>query len=317
MLFSAVIAAPSSAATEFPITVTPDLGHPTDVLAVSGDVTEPVCANDGIAIGLVYGLPSGFTDYVGLTTVTDASGHFTGELAIPENAVAGAESSVQAVVSDCDGVARASVPVPIDIQAYDGQFILDRTTGKPGQVVHFSGTNCWGNQVAVTFGSEKVTAITLNSDRTFSGSYLLPHLKAGTYAFAATCPGTQFASRTFTLLGPTRPRVVSTTPANHATGVSVTANVTATFSTPMKAGSINRTTFKLFRKGSTTRVPASVAYNATTRTATLNPDHALKRRFSYVARVTTGAQDTSGVFLDQDRNAVGLQAKTWMFTARN
>jgi hypothetical protein len=60
----------------------------------------------------------------------------------------------------------------------------------------------------------------------------------------------------------TAPRVTSTVPQPGATGVSPTANVGATFSEDMQASTINGTTFKLFKKGSTTKVAATVSYDA-------------------------------------------------------
>ena len=310
-----IIAAPASAATDFSIAVTPAAGgHATETLSVTGDATEPVCAEDGVAVTLRYELPSGSTDTVTVNTTTDAAGHFSAELVIPENAVAGAGAFVQAVVADCDSYgARVSVSVPIDVQAYTGQFVLDRATGEPGQVVHVAGTNCWGNEVVVIFGNLEELVIRLDADRTFSGSYVLPHVKAGTYTFAASCPGSDFAPRSLRLL---RPRVVSTTPVARATGVSVTANVAATFSTRMRPGSINRITFKLFRKGSTRRLPVSVNYNATTRRARLNPHNALEPGVTYKAVITSGTQGASGDFLDQNRSIAGMQPKIWVFTTR-
>ena len=44
----------------------------------------------------------------------------------------------------------------------------------------------------------------------------------------------------------------------------------------MKASTINGTTFKLFKKGSTTKVGATVSYNASMDRAKLNPNNSLK-----------------------------------------
>jgi hypothetical protein len=58
------------------------------------------------------------------------------------------------------------------------------------------------------------------------------------------------ATRTITV-DKIRPQVKSVSPANKTTGVSPTANVTATFSEAMKASTLNRLTFTLVRKGTT------------------------------------------------------------------
>jgi subtilisin-like proprotein convertase family protein len=113
------------------------------------------------------------------------------------------------------------------------------------------------------------------------------------------------------------PKVISTTPAAGATGVSPTANVTATFSEEMMASSINTTTFKLFKKGTTTQIAAAVSYDAATDKATLDPTKSLKRGATYKAVVTTGAKDLAGNRLDQNSSNIGLQPKTWFFKVRN
>jgi arylsulfatase A-like enzyme len=114
----------------------------------------------------------------------------------------------------------------------------------------------------------------------------------------------------------TSPRVTSTSPAANATGVAPSANITATFSEAMMASSINATTFKLFRKGSTTKLSAAVRYDAATRKATLDPTNNLRLGTTYKALVSTGAKDVAGNPLDQTSTTTGLQQKTWLFTVR-
>src|SRR5215208_2369626 len=107
----------------------------------------------------------------------------------------------------------------------------------------------------------------------------------------------------------TAPSVKSTVPGRDAKGVSPTANVTATFSEDMLASSINGTTFKLFKKGSTTKIGASVVYpdpNSPPFTAKLDPTNSLRSGVTYKAVVTTGAKDLAGKPL--------AQQYTWLFT---
>jgi subtilisin-like proprotein convertase family protein len=111
----------------------------------------------------------------------------------------------------------------------------------------------------------------------------------------------------------TAPRVTSTNPAAGATGVSPTANVGATFSEDMQASTINGTTFKLFKKGSTTNVVATVSYEGSTDTATLDPASSLQRGAVYKAVVTTVAKDLAGNSLYQNPTKVGNQQKAWRF----
>jgi hypothetical protein len=116
----------------------------------------------------------------------------------------------------------------------------------------------------------------------------------------------------------TAPKVDSVIPKEDVTRVDRTTNVTATFSEDMMASSIDGTTFKLFKKDSTTKVAATVGYDPKTRTATLNPfgltTTRLARGTTYKAVVTTGATDMAGNSLDENPTLDGLQQKTWFFT---
>ncbi len=105
----------------------------------------------------------------------------------------------------------------------------------------------------------------------------------------------------------TPPTVTATTPASGATEVAIASTVTATFSEAMTAATIGPSTM-LLRTGSTT-VAATVAYNATARTATLTPTAALANATTYTATVVGGA---SGV-KDAAGNALAVDA-TWSFT---
>ncbi len=115
----------------------------------------------------------------------------------------------------------------------------------------------------------------------------------------------------------TAPKVKSTNPQSGATGVSPTANVSAIFSEDMQAPTINGTTFKLFKKGSTTKLAATVSYDGSADTATLDPANSLKRGATYKAVVSTGAKDLAGNALDQNASLSGLQQKAWTFTVSN
>lgn len=115
---------------------------------------------------------------------------------------------------------------------------------------------------------------------------------------------------------PGPPSVISTVPSPNATGVDPAADVTATFSEPMDALSINGKTFKLFEKGTTTKIAAVVSYDASTDTAILDPSSSLRAGVTYKAVVTTGAKDVEGNSLDQKPTTTGLQQKAWLFTVR-
>jgi hypothetical protein len=109
----------------------------------------------------------------------------------------------------------------------------------------------------------------------------------------------------------TAPEVTDRTPSTDATGVAVTADVTASFSEEMDASTVTPGTFTL-TEGTTaeaTPVPASVTYGSTDRVATLNPDEDLAAGTTYTATIrggSDGVKDVAGNALASD--------ETWTFT---
>jgi hypothetical protein len=107
---------------------------------------------------------------------------------------------------------------------------------------------------------------------------------------------------TFTTNDGTPPTITSWSPANLATGVLVTADVQITFSEAMNAAKLSTTTVSLAQGAAA--VPATVGYNAATKTVTLHPAAALATNTSYTATVKGGAAgvtDLSGTPLAQDQ----------------
>jgi len=101
------------------------------------------------------------------------------------------------------------------------------------------------------------------------------------------------------------PLIVSTTPANGATGVPANQVVTATFSEPMNAATIDAATFTLTGPGGVA-VPGTVTYSSANAVATLTPGASLLYDTVYTATITAGASNTIGV---------DLSAKyVWTFT---
>ena len=82
------------------------------------------------------------------------------------------------------------------------------------------------------------------------------------------------------------PAVLSTTPANGATGVPVTTTVSAKLAGQFHAETINGDTFTLSQGG--TPVPGQVSYDAGTNTATFTPAQPLNRSTLYTATLAKG-----------------------------
>jgi hypothetical protein len=101
------------------------------------------------------------------------------------------------------------------------------------------------------------------------------------------------------------PTVTSTVPAGGQTGVARLVQPSATFSRSMDPATITSASFTLSKPDSTV-VPATVAYDGATRTATLTSSAALDYSTTYTARLDTTVKAADGVAL---ANPV-----TWTFT---
>ncbi|MDP9412084.1 MAG: Ig-like domain-containing protein [Actinomycetota bacterium] len=112
------------------------------------------------------------------------------------------------------------------------------------------------------------------------------------------------------------PTVKSVSPAAGATGVAPAANVRAVFSEPVQAGTVNTTNVRLRRAGTTKNVAATVAYDASTKRAVLNPNANLASGATYIATVTSAVRDKAGNQLDQNASLAGNQAKVWKFRVK-
>ena len=100
----------------------------------------------------------------------------------------------------------------------------------------------------------------------------------------------------------TPPTVTSTNPADNATGVDISTNITTSFSEGMDSSTITSSTFTVSAGGS--NIPGVVSYNNTT--ATFNPSGPLVNSTIYTATITTGVKDIAG------NNIVSNH--TWNFT---
>jgi methionine-rich copper-binding protein CopC len=89
-----------------------------------------------------------------------------------------------------------------------------------------------------------------------------------------------------------RPTVLTRTPATNATGVAQAGNLTARFSENVVG--VGGSTFTLKKSLNNAAVTGAVTYNATTRTATLNPTASLAAGTRYTATVTSGVKDAAG-----------------------
>jgi hypothetical protein len=108
----------------------------------------------------------------------------------------------------------------------------------------------------------------------------------------------------------TLPTVTGKSPKPNTTGISPNANVIATFSEAMMQSSLNRTTLKVVRVGTTRAVGASISYPAPNRVV-LNPTDSLVRGASYRVTIVGGANGAK----DLAGNALAANV-SWKFEVR-
>ncbi len=106
----------------------------------------------------------------------------------------------------------------------------------------------------------------------------------------------------------TSPTVISTAPANGATGVGINQTVNATFSEAINPLTISTATFTLTGPG-LTPVSGTVSYNVASNVATFTPASNLPPSATYTATISTAVQDTSGNAL-----VSGAVPNSWTFT---
>jgi hypothetical protein len=108
----------------------------------------------------------------------------------------------------------------------------------------------------------------------------------------------------------TPPSVTGTSPPGGATGVAAGANVIATFSEALAAGTVNSTNVQVRGPGGQL-VPAAVSWNASTLTATLDPSASLAFLTQYTASIRGGAGGVS----DAAGNPLPADV-SWSFTTQ-
>jgi hypothetical protein len=156
-----------------------------------------------------------------------------------------------------------------------------------GTVTYSGTTATFTPSVALLSGTTYTATITTGA-KNLAGTSL-----AGNYIWTFT---------TVVTTPPVAPTVISTDPANLATGVVLTKIISATFSVPMNVTTITGTTFTL--KQGTTSIAGIVTYASST--AYFTPTANLLPGLTYTATVTTGAKDLAGTALAANY--------TWTFT---
>lgn len=196
------------------------------------------------------------------------------------------------------GWQQVTLPSPVTIQA-NTTYVASYFTS----VGHYAFDDAYFASSGVTNGPLQALAnsVSLNGVYVVGGGFPNQTWNASNY----------WVDVVFSLAGgpdTTPPTVTSTSPASNATGVLVSAPVTATFSEALNASSVTGTNFEL-RTSTNALVSATVSYNAATNTATLTPSSTLAAGATYTGRLKsggTGIKDAAG-------NALAVDY-VWSFT---
>jgi Ice-binding-like/Bacterial Ig-like domain len=147
----------------------------------------------------------------------------------------------------------------------------------------------------VTYSTIGTTAtFTPNSALAINTAYTAT-IASGVQDLAGNALGSAFSWTFTTGATPdsTAPTVISTTPADGVSSVSLSAAANATFSKAMDPSTITTVTFGLTGPG-TTPVAGKVSYDVASRIATFTPASALAGGTTFTATITTGAKDLAG-----------------------
>ncbi len=173
----------------------------------------------------------------------------------------------------------------MDSSSVTSSFILTNTTGGGTSVsggVTYTGTTAVFSPLGNLLPNTTYNAAITTGAKDVAGNGL-----ASIYVWSFT---------TGTLADVTAPTVMSTVPANAATGVAFNTKVSATFSEAMDPSTITATTFTL--KQGATAITGLVTYVGTT--ATFSPAANLLPNLVYTGTITTGAKDLAGNSLASD-----------------
>jgi hypothetical protein len=144
-----------------------------------------------------------------------------------------------------------------------------------------------------------VAGTTYNATITTAAKDLSGNALAGNFAWSFTTGST---------IDTSPPTIVSTNPANSATGICTNKSVNVTFSEAMDPSTINTATFSVATSAAPgTPLAGVVTYNVLSNVATFTTTSTLTANTSYVATITTGAKDLAG-------NALSTAATTTFTT---
>lgn len=236
------------------------------------------------------------------TAFNDAAGRSVGPITLSGNI--GGMTLVPGLYKSTSSLAISSGDLTLDAQGdasavWIFQIASTLTTTSGRQVILAGGADpsniFWQVGTSATIGTTSVfqgNILAAISISMLTGSTLTGRALAMGGAVSIDTGGGSSASLPVAV-APTAPTVISSVPLNGAQGVTVAANLTASFSVAMAPLTITTATFTLAQGA--TPVSGTVTYSGTT--ATFAPSTSLLAGTVYTATITIGAEDVAGTAL--------------------
>jgi hypothetical protein len=287
---TAIFSEPMDAATLTTTTFTLKQGAVKIIGAVTSDGTSvSFNPNNNLLYGTTYTatITKGAKNATGKTLVADYVWTFTTNNMVPPTVIS-TDPANNAGNVELDKNVSATFSVPMDALTFNASTFIFRQ----GSTV-ISG--------AITYNG---TTITFNPDNNLSyGTSYTATIAAGVKNQEGIALEQDYVW-TFTTKNATLPTVLSTIPANNATGVELDQTISATFSVPMNSGTFTSSTFFVKQAGNT--VNGVISYNGNT--VSFNPDNNLAYGSTYIVTLTTGVKNTEGTPMATDY--------VWAFTTK-
>ncbi|HWW06789.1 Ig-like domain-containing protein [Collimonas sp.] len=245
------------------------------------------------------------------TATITAAAQDAGGVALASNFVwtfttgASADTTAPTVISSNPLNAGTAVPINQKVTAVFSE-AMDPATITPSA---FTVTGPAATPVpgTVTYAASGNTAIFTPISNLAANTTFTATISSGTQDLAGNALASNF-TWTFTtgaVADTTLPTVISTNPADTASGVCTSKSINASFSKAMDPLTVGSTSFTLTGPGATS-VAGAVAYNTAVNIATFTPAANLAASTTYTATIHGGAKDLAGNALASD--------KAWSFT---
>jgi hypothetical protein len=200
------------------------------------------------------------------------------------------------VVSTIPAASAINVPVNSAVSATFSEAMTPSSIN--GTTVLLNGPNGFAVPAVVTYANHIAT---LTPSAALAGNTVYTAtVNTGVKDVAGTPMAASKIWTFTTIANGTGPTILSTNPANKATNVLLNQAISATFSEPMLASSINTTTFTV------NGVTGKVTYFSGNAIASFQPSSQLSPNTTYTASILTGVQDSKGNNL--------AKTYTWTFT---